>query len=78
MEDEQYYPASVDHSQDVTIHHTKDGEIFAIKNIRQEVEGDTLTFKADISGDEESANKYLKSLVDRIIGMDYPQPKHTL
>ncbi len=52
--------------EDFEIRKTKDGRIFGIKNIRQEFEGNTVTYKADIAGDLEAGNEYLKSLAERI------------
>jgi hypothetical protein len=58
---------SIDHSQDVYIHKTKDGKIFGIKNIRQEFDSGTVTFIADITGDEESAKEYLSYLASGLV-----------
>lgn len=52
--------------EDFEIRKTKDGRTFAIKNIRQEFEGKTVTYKADISGDLEAGNEYLKSMAEGI------------
>jgi len=56
-----YWLSTVDHSQDVEIRSSKDGRIFAIKNIRQEFTGYTMALKADISGDKQAAKEYLKA-----------------
>ena len=68
--EEDSYAVKIDHSQDVEIRKNKDGKMFAIKNIRQEFEGNQMILKADISGDKEAANQYLKfmckGLVQRI------------
>lgn len=68
--DECYYPLTIDHSKDVEIKTSEDGtKIFAIKNIRQEFKGDNMVLKADISGDKEEANKYLKRLGEMMVNM---------
>jgi hypothetical protein len=61
------YAVSVDHSQDIEIRKTKDGRMFAIKNIRQEFEDDTMILKADIAGDLQAGNEYLEDLGKCII-----------
>ena len=61
------YDTTVDHSQDIEIRKTKEGKIFAIKNIRQEFEGNQMILKADISGDEEAANQYLKAMSEGMV-----------
>jgi len=52
--------------KNVEIHETKNGTIFAIRNIRQSVKRkgkeDIITFKADIAGDLEAGKKYLETL----------------
>lgn len=53
-------------SEYLEIRRTKDGRMFAIKNIRQEFEGNTITFKADIGGDLEAGNEYLKAMAEGI------------
>ncbi len=51
---------------DMEIHETKKGTIFAIRNLNQFVEKkdgeDIITFKADIAGDIEAGKKYLEQL----------------
>ena len=54
------YALTRDHTQDIEIHKTLDGRIFGIKNIRQKIEGTTVTFIADICGDGEAAKEYLR------------------
>jgi len=58
------YPLTIDHSQDIQIHRDKNGNMFAIKNIRQEFEGNTMIFIADIAGNEKAAKDYLKALAE--------------
>jgi len=52
------------------IRQTKDGRIFGIKNIRQEVkrirDEDIVTFIADIAGDMKAGKQYLKDLAKAI------------
>ncbi len=60
-----YWTPAIDHSQDIEIRKTKDGRIFAIKNIRQEFKDNIMIIIADISGDEEAAKEYLKQLGER-------------
>jgi len=68
MNEEGYYTPTIDHSKDIEIHETPNGTIFAIRNIRQEIEGDIVTFKADIAGDIYHGQIYLNEYVERIIG----------
>ena len=64
---EDSYAVTTDHSQDMEIHETKNGKVFAIKNIRQEFKDNQMILKADISGDKEAANQYLKAMSEGII-----------
>jgi len=68
MNEEGYYTPTIDHSKDIEIHETPDGTIFGIKNIRQEIEGNVVTFKADIAGDTYHGQIYLNEYAERIIG----------
>lgn len=45
------------------VRETKDGKVFGIKNIRQKSDGTTITYTAEICGDEEAAQKYLETFV---------------
>jgi hypothetical protein len=68
MNEEGYYSLTVDHSKDIEIHKTPTGTIFGIRNIRQEIEGNVVTFKADIAGDTYYGQIYLNEYAERIIG----------
>ena len=65
-DDDGYWTPIIDHSQDIEIRKTKDGKLFALKNIRQEFDGDKIIFKADMSGDVDGAMDYLTQLAERI------------
>ena len=64
------YTPTIDHSQDIEIHETKDGRIFGIKNIRQEIkrvgDNDVVTFIADMAGDMKAGQEYLKDYAEMI------------
>lgn len=45
------------------IRKTRDGRIFGIKNIRQQSDGKTITYTAEVCGDLEAGNEYLKDFV---------------
>jgi hypothetical protein len=62
-----YWIPNIDHSQDVEIRTNKEGKMFAIKNIRQEFEGNMMIFRADVSGDTDAANQYLKHLGELLL-----------
>ena len=64
---EDSYAVTTDHSQDIEIRKTKNGKVFAIKNIRQEFKDNQMILKADISGDKDGANQYLKAMSERIV-----------
>ena len=64
---EDSYAVTTDHSQDIEIRKTKNGKVFAIKNIRQEFKDNQMILKADISGDEDGAKQYLKAMSERIV-----------
>jgi len=68
MNEEGYYTPTIDHSKDITIYVTKTGNVFGIRNIRQEIEGDKVVFKADIAGDIHYGQIFLKEYAERIIG----------
>lgn len=67
MTDDEYYPLTIDHSQDIEIRTNKQGKMFAIKNIRQEFNGNEMTLIAEIGGDQEAGQEYLKSLGKRLV-----------
>ena len=52
------------------IRETKDGRLFAIRNIREEVKeaGDKIeiTFIADVAGDKEAGQEYLRTMANFI------------
>ncbi len=67
------YTPTIDHSQDIEIHETKNGRIFGIKNLRQkstkstkDVDNYVVTFIADIAGDMEAGQEYLKDYAEMI------------
>ncbi len=53
--------------EDFEIRINKEGKLFAIKNIRQEIHGDKVTLIADIAGDEKAANQYLNDMANGLI-----------
>ena len=54
----------LDFSQELEIHKTKDGKIFAIKNRRLDTVNGKLI--VDIAGDEDAAKQYLKDWADSL------------
>ena len=48
------------------IRKTQDGRIFGIKNIRQQSDGKTITYSAEVCGDLEAGNEYLRDFVKGI------------
>lgn len=52
--------------ENIEIREDLEGNIFAIKNIRQEFNGNEVTFKADIGGNLEAGQRYLESLAKSI------------
>ena len=64
---EDSYAVTTDHSQYGEIRKTKNGKIFVIKNIRQEFKDNQMILKADISGDKDGANQYLKAMSEGIV-----------
>lgn len=61
--DETYTP-TIDHSQDFTIHTSKDGTVFGIRNIQiNAIDG---KISAEISGDHKAAMEYLEDCLSKI------------
>ena len=51
---------------DFEIRTNSKGKIFGIKNIRQEIKDNLLIYRADVAGDKEAANEYLKTYANNI------------
>lgn len=66
-DDEEYYPATTDRSHNVLIVTNSEGKKFAIRNIRQTFDGNKMNMIADIAGDLEAGDEYIKLLGENLV-----------